>query len=100
MIRILLVDDDIFLRVKLRNLLATSEPDFSVVAEASNGEEAVACMERERPHLMINRYQHACDEQRGIDRLYRRTLSRNDGSRIELLRRFFVCTRKHEKRRL
>jgi two-component system, NarL family, response regulator NreC len=51
-IRILIADDHALIRSGLRTLLA-HEPSFQVVAEASNGEEAIEAAERERPHVAI-----------------------------------------------
>jgi two-component system, NarL family, response regulator NreC len=51
-IRILIADDHALIRGGLRTLLA-HEPSFQVVAEASNGQEAVGAAERERPHVAI-----------------------------------------------
>jgi two-component system, NarL family, response regulator NreC len=51
-IRILIADDHALIRSGLRTLLA-HEPTFQVVAEASNGQEAIEAAERERPHVAI-----------------------------------------------
>jgi two-component system, NarL family, response regulator NreC len=51
-IRILIADDHALIRGGLRTLLA-HEPSFQVVAEASNGQEAVEAAQRERPHVVI-----------------------------------------------
>jgi two-component system, NarL family, response regulator NreC len=51
-VRILIADDHALIRGGLRTLLA-HEPSFQVVAEASNGLEAVEAAERERPHVAI-----------------------------------------------
>jgi PAS domain S-box-containing protein len=50
--RILLVDDHVMLRQGLRGLLETY-PDLEVIAEASNGEEAVEYALRLRPEVVI-----------------------------------------------
>ncbi|MGW5238341.1 response regulator [Monashia sp. NPDC004114] len=51
-IRTLVVDDQSMVRAGLRMLLA-DEPDIEVVAEASNGEEAVAQAARHRPDVVL-----------------------------------------------
>ena len=51
-IRILIADDHALIRGGLRTLLS-HEPSFQVVAEATNGQEAVEAAERERPHVAI-----------------------------------------------
>ncbi len=51
-VRILLADDHTILRKGLR-LLLEREPDFGVVAEASNGREAVEAVSRETPDVVI-----------------------------------------------
>jgi two-component system, NarL family, response regulator NreC len=51
-IRILIADDHALIRGGLRTLLA-HEPAFQVVAEASNGQEAIEAAQRERPQVAI-----------------------------------------------
>jgi len=51
-VRILIADDHALIRGGLRTLLA-HEPAFDVVAEASNGLEAVDAAQRELPHVAI-----------------------------------------------
>jgi two-component system, NarL family, response regulator NreC len=51
-LRILIADDHAVTRCGLRALLA-HEPGFEIVAEASNGREAVELAEREIPHIAI-----------------------------------------------
>jgi DNA-binding NarL/FixJ family response regulator len=51
-IGVLLVDDQAMIRAGLRMVLE-SEPDLSVVAEASNGVEAVQIGRRERPDVVL-----------------------------------------------
>ncbi len=52
MIRILLADDHTVMRRGLRFLLE-SQPDFTVVAEAADGREAVQQAEASRPHVAV-----------------------------------------------
>jgi DNA-binding NarL/FixJ family response regulator len=52
MIRIALVEDQTIVREGLRALLRLN-PDFSVVAEASDGEEGVEVIEREKPDVVL-----------------------------------------------
>ncbi len=51
-IRILLADDHTILRHGLR-LMLERQPDFTVVAEAENGREAVELTLRENPDVVI-----------------------------------------------
>ena len=51
-IRILLADDHTILRKGLR-LLLEREPDFGIVAEASNGREAIDAVSRDTPDVVI-----------------------------------------------
>jgi NarL family two-component system response regulator LiaR len=51
-IRILLADDHVMVREGTRQILER-EPDLEVVAEAGDGQEAVALTERERPDVVI-----------------------------------------------
>jgi DNA-binding NarL/FixJ family response regulator len=51
-IRVLLADDQALLRATFR-LLLDAEPDLDVVAEASNGDEAVAKAVRTRPDVIV-----------------------------------------------
>lgn len=51
-IRILLADDHTVVRKGLR-LLLESQPDFTVIAEAANGREAVALAEEHRPGVIV-----------------------------------------------
>jgi two-component system, response regulator PdtaR len=50
--RILLVDDDAFVRRKLRDLLER-RPGWVVVAEAQNGRDAVATFDRHMPDVTV-----------------------------------------------
>jgi DNA-binding NarL/FixJ family response regulator len=51
-IRVLLVDDQALIRAGFRALL-TAEDDIEVVAEAADGEQAVALARRHRPHVAL-----------------------------------------------
>jgi DNA-binding NarL/FixJ family response regulator len=51
-IRILIADDEQLVRQGLRMILE-AEPDLEVVAEASDGREAISLVERERPDVVI-----------------------------------------------
>jgi len=51
-IRILIADDHAIIRRGLRTLLE-HEPGFEVIAEASDGREAIETARRERPHIVI-----------------------------------------------
>jgi DNA-binding NarL/FixJ family response regulator len=53
-IRILLADDHTIIRSGLR-LLLDQQQDFKVVAEASNGREAVELAAKERPDVAVHR---------------------------------------------
>src|SRR5919201_1583795 len=52
MTAVLLADDQALVRVGLRKILE-NEPDTTVVAEAENGEEAVAAAARHRPDVVL-----------------------------------------------
>src|SRR5579864_3680233 len=52
LVRILIADDHALIRSGLRTLLA-HEPSFEVVAEASDGQEALEAAQRELPHVAI-----------------------------------------------
>jgi DNA-binding NarL/FixJ family response regulator len=51
-VRIVLADDHPIFRRGLREVLE-AQPDFQVVAECSDGEEALAAIERERPGIVV-----------------------------------------------
>ena len=51
-VRVLLADDQALFREGLRTLLST-HPDVEVVAEAGNGEEAIALVERSAPDVVL-----------------------------------------------
>jgi two-component system, chemotaxis family, chemotaxis protein CheY len=50
-VRILIVDDEVFFRSVLRDILG--KIGFTVVGEAANGDEAVAQFRAQRPHVTI-----------------------------------------------
>ena len=52
MIRVCLVEDQTIVRQGLRTLLGLN-PDITIVAEASDGEEAVEVIEREKPDIVL-----------------------------------------------
>ncbi|MGH9420988.1 MAG: response regulator transcription factor, partial [Thermoanaerobaculia bacterium] len=52
MIRVCIVEDQTIVRQGLRSLLALV-PDIEVAAEASDGEEAVDVIEREKPDVVL-----------------------------------------------
>jgi DNA-binding NarL/FixJ family response regulator len=51
-IRLLIVDDHMVVRAGLRDILS-SQPDFEVIAEATNGVEAVALADRLNPDVIL-----------------------------------------------
>lgn len=51
-IRLLVVDDHMVVRAGLRDILS-SQPDFEVIAEATNGVEAVALADRLKPDVVL-----------------------------------------------
>ena len=53
MYKVLLVDDDSIIRVKLQNLIDWNTFDCEIVAEASNGQEALDYIESYRPQIVI-----------------------------------------------
>jgi DNA-binding NarL/FixJ family response regulator len=52
MIRLLIIDDHEMVREGLKAMLAT-EPDFNIVGDAANAEEAFALIERLRPDIIL-----------------------------------------------
>lgn len=50
--QIVIAEDHTILREGLRSLLS-SNPDFEIVGEAEDGREAIRCVERLKPHLII-----------------------------------------------
>jgi DNA-binding NarL/FixJ family response regulator len=50
--RIVIAEDHTILREGLRALLSTS-PDFEIVGEAEDGREAIRCVEKLKPHLVL-----------------------------------------------
>src|SRR4051812_29107085 len=51
-IRALIVDDEPLARQRVRKLLE-AEPDFLVVGECGDGQEAIAAIEEHQPHLVF-----------------------------------------------
>lgn len=52
MIRVMLVDDQSLFRAGIR-MLVSSQPDMEVVAEAGNGQEALAAVAQAAPHVVL-----------------------------------------------
>ena len=50
--RIVIADDYTILREGLRALIS-SNPEFDVVGEAGDGHEAIQCVEKYKPHLIL-----------------------------------------------
>lgn len=53
MYQILIVDDDLLFRTQLKNMIDHQLTDYTVSAQASNGEEALALLKEKMPDLMI-----------------------------------------------
>ena len=51
-IRTIIVDDELLARERLRKLL-TREPDIEVIAECSDGREAIQVLQKEKPDLVF-----------------------------------------------
>jgi DNA-binding NarL/FixJ family response regulator len=51
--RILIADDHEVLREGLKSLLAKSRPDWEICGEATNGDEAIRCVQELKPDLLI-----------------------------------------------
>ena len=50
--RIVIAEDHTILREGLRSLLSSS-PDFDIVGEAEDGREAIRCVEKLKPNLIL-----------------------------------------------
>jgi DNA-binding NarL/FixJ family response regulator len=84
MIRVLLADDQALVRGGFR-LILTAEPDIEVVAEASDGAEAVARAVESRPDLVLMDVRMPVLD--GIEAT-RQLLTRLDGTRVVMLTTF------------
>lgn len=51
--RILLVDDEQMIKLSLRKIISETHPDFAIVGDAADGQEALELAAKERPHLII-----------------------------------------------
>ncbi len=51
--RILIVEDELLLRQGIKNLINWEEEGFQIVGEASNGADAITCIEQMHPHIVI-----------------------------------------------
>ncbi|SFT24893.1 response regulator [Paenibacillus sp. BC26] len=51
--RILLVDDEPMIKLSMRKILTDTHPDFVIVGDAMDGQEALEMAEREQPHVII-----------------------------------------------
>ncbi|WP_010287633.1 response regulator [Kurthia massiliensis] len=50
--KMLIVDDSLFIRETIKRMIETAEVDIEIVAEATNGEEAVALYRAHRPDIV------------------------------------------------
>ena len=78
MIRVLLADDQALVRAGFR-LILDAEPDIEVVAEAADGEQAVACAAETNPDLVLMDIRMPTLD--GIEAT-RRLLARTNGIRV------------------
>lgn len=53
MYRVMIIDDDKTIREHLKEIIPWKELGLELVAEASEGEEAMACFVQEEPHIII-----------------------------------------------
>ncbi|WP_308636789.1 response regulator transcription factor [Paenibacillus silvisoli] len=51
--RILLVDDEPMIKLSLRKIITDTHPDFVIVGDAADGQEALEIADREKPHVII-----------------------------------------------
>ncbi|SDX95400.1 response regulator [Paenibacillus sp. CF384] len=51
--RILLVDDEPMIKLSMRKIITDTHPDFVIVGDAMDGQEALELAEREQPHVII-----------------------------------------------
>lgn len=53
-VRVLIVDDEYITRQGLKHMLDWEQEGFRIVGEASNGEEALALIEEQKPHIVLS----------------------------------------------
>ncbi|WP_199613672.1 response regulator [Paenibacillus alkalitolerans] len=53
MIKVLIVEDELLMRIGIKSIIPWEEHGFTIVGEASNGKEALEAAEKSRPHLVI-----------------------------------------------
>jgi two-component system response regulator YesN len=53
MYRVIIVEDEMLVRVGLKNSIMWSKYEMEVIADVSNGKEALAIYEKEKPDLII-----------------------------------------------
>ena len=82
-LRLLIVDDDALVRARLRAVLG-SEPDFEVIGEAGNGNEAIAHAAELSPDLVLMDIR--MPEMDGLEAT--RTIVENGGPRVLILTTF------------
>lgn len=51
--KVLIVDDEVLIRQGIKHYVNWEEEGFTMIGEASNGEEALAIIEKENPHIVI-----------------------------------------------